>query len=65
MTWLNRISSFIARYKGLPVFVAVALVLLNFVLQFWDLGWVTDLNVFLHLGVAVGLIGLLLGEALG
>lgn len=65
MIWLNRISSFIARYKGLPVFLAVGLVLLNFVLQFWDLGWVTDLNVFLHLGVIVGLVGLLLGEALG
>jgi hypothetical protein len=63
--WLNRISSFIARYKGLPVFIAVALVALNFALQFFNLGWVTDYDVFLHLGVIVGLVGLLLGEALG
>jgi hypothetical protein len=63
--WLDRLSAFIARYKGLPTMLAVVLVLLNWLLQFFDLGWLTDTNLLLHLGIVVGLIGLLLAEALG
>jgi uncharacterized membrane protein YjjP (DUF1212 family) len=62
---LDRISSFISRYKGLPTMIAVALVALNFILQFFNLGWLSTSNVFLHLGIIVGLIGFLLAEALG
>lgn len=65
MIWLNRLSAFIARYRGLPVFIAVVLIAANFVLQFFDLGWVADSNLLLHVGVIIGLIGLLLAEALG
>jgi hypothetical protein len=63
--WLDRISAFIARYKGLPAMLAVLLVALNFALQFFDLGWLTSSNLLLHLGIVVGLLGLLLAEALG
>ena len=63
--WLDRLSAFIARYKGLPTMLAVLLVLLNFVLQFLNLGWLSDSNLLLHLGIVVGLIGVLLAEALG
>jgi hypothetical protein len=63
--WLDRLSAFIARYKGLPTMLAVVLVLLNLLLQFFDLGWLTDSNLLLHLGIVIGLIGLLLAEALG
>jgi hypothetical protein len=63
--WLDRISAFIARYKGLPTMVAVVLVVLNFLLQFANLGWLSESNLLLHLGIVVGLIGLLLAEALG
>lgn len=63
--WLDRLSAFIARYKGLPTMLAVALVVLNFVLQFFNLGWLSSSNLLLHLGIVVGLIGLLLAEALG
>ena len=63
--WLDRLSAFIARYKGLPTMVAVLLVILNFVLQFFDLGWLSSSNLLLHLGIVVGLIGVLLAEALG
>lgn len=63
--WLDRLSAFIARYKGLPTMLAVLLVALNFVVQFLDLGWVSASNLLLHLGIVVGLLGLLLAEALG
>jgi hypothetical protein len=63
--WLDRLSAFIARYKGLPTMLAVLLVALNFLLQFLDLGWLSSSNLLLHLGIVIGLIGLLLAEALG
>jgi len=63
--WLDRLSAFIARYKGLPTMLAVALVIVNFVLQFLDLGWWSTSNFLLHVGIVIGLIGLLLAEALG
>jgi hypothetical protein len=63
--WLDRLSDFIARYKGLPTMLAVLLVIVNFALQFLDLGWLSSSNLLLHLGIVVGLIGLLLAEALG
>ena len=65
MLWLNRFSSFISRYKGLPTMIAVALIALNFILQFFNFGWLSTSNLFLHLGIIVGLVGLLLAEALG
>lgn len=63
--WLTRVSAFFARYKGLLVLVAIALVIVNFILQFLNLGWLSSSHLFLHLGVIVGLLGLLLAEALG
>jgi hypothetical protein len=66
---LKRISDFLARLPGLPVFVGVLLVILNFVLRLlpdtWPVvGWLTHTDLFLHVGVIVGLIGVLLGDAL-
>lgn len=63
--WLTKLSAFIARYKGLPIMIAVGLIALNFILQIVRLGWLSDSNLFLHLGIVVGLIGVLLAEALG
>lgn len=63
--WLDRLSAFIARYKGLPTMLAVVLVLVNFLLQFTNLGWLSESNLLLHLGIVIGLIGLLMAEALG
>ena len=63
--WLDRLSAFIARYKGLPTMLAGLLVVLNFVVQFLPLGWLSSSNLLLHLGIVVGLTGLLLAEALG
>lgn len=66
---LKRISDFLARVPGLPVFVGVLFVIFNFVLRLlpdtWPVvGWLTHTDFFLHLGVIVGLVGVLLGDAL-
>jgi hypothetical protein len=66
--FLRRASDFLARFPGLPVLIAVALILLNFVLQLlpaWPvIGWLADTHFWLHLGLVLGLLGILLGDAL-
>ena len=67
----------LARLRGLPVLIGVALVVLNFVVQLvaYALGAgsqepgfllfvFTDGNLLLHLGVIVGLLGVLIGDIL-
>jgi len=65
---LKRVSEFLARLPGLPVLVAVGLVALNFVLQLlpdWPVvDWLAHKHLFLHLGVILGFLGVLLGEVL-
>jgi hypothetical protein len=66
--WLKRISEFLARMPGVPILVAVGLVVLNFALQLvpdWPVvGWLAHTHLFLHVGVVLGLLGVLLGDAL-
>jgi len=64
---LNRFIGFlsdqIARRRGLPVLLGVFLVILNFSFQFIPgLRVLTTGNLLLHLGVIVGLLGILLGD---
>ncbi len=66
--WLKKSSDYLARNKGLPVVIGVGLVLLNFLLQLlpaWPvIGWLAEVNFFLHLGIVIGLLGILVGDAL-
>jgi hypothetical protein len=65
---IDRISEYLAHNKAMPVFLGVLLVILNYVLQFFVrvpvVGFIGNTNLLLHLGVIVGLIGILLGDAL-
>ena len=65
---MNQISEYLARNKALPVFIGVGLIVLNYVLQFLVhvpvIGFIATTNLFLHLGIIVGLLGILLGDAL-
>jgi hypothetical protein len=66
--WLKRISEFLARMPGVPILVAVGLVVLNFALQLvpdWPvISFLARTHLFLHVGVILGLLGILLGDAL-
>jgi hypothetical protein len=65
--WLDRISDYIAAHRGVPILLAVGLVVLNYILRMipgTQLGFVESTDLFLHLAVVVGLLGVLLGEAL-
>ena len=66
---LKQISDFLARMPGLPVLVAVVLVILNFLIRLlpasWPvIGWLAGVDLLLHMGVVLGLMGILLGDAL-
>ena len=62
---LDLLSDFIARRKGLLPAVGILLILGNFVIQFipW-FGWLSESNLFLHLGIVLAILGFLLAWAL-
>ena len=69
---LDRLSHLLAHNKGLLVFLGVGLAALNLVLSLLirsESGagfgmWLARTDVLLHLGVIVGLLGILIGDAL-
>jgi hypothetical protein len=65
---LDRISGLLSQVRGLPVLLAIGMVLLNFLFQFINVPVIivlAETNLFLHLAVIVGLTGVLLADALG
>ena len=63
---LDRLSGFLAPRRGLPTLIGIGLVILNYLLQFIPgLEGFARTNTLLHLGVVIGLLGLLLVQALG
>lgn len=63
---LDRISDYIAAHRGVPILICVPLVIFNYILRAipgTQLGFVETTDLFLHLAVLLGLIGVLLGEA--
>jgi hypothetical protein len=62
---LDKMSNFLAHRKGLLPFFGLLLIIINFALQFTPgLGWVAQSNLFLHLGLIVAILGLMLAWAL-
>jgi len=65
---LKRTGDFVARMPGLPIVIAVGLVVINFLLQLlpaWPIvGWLAHTHLFLHIGLILGFVGILLGDAL-
>ena len=69
---IDTLSDFIAHNKGLPVFIGIGLCIVGLILicipglRNGDgfVGWMVNSDLLLYLGVIVGLIGILLGDAL-
>lgn len=62
---LDRVSEFLAHRKGLLPILGVILILVNFVLQFAPgIGWIAQSNLFLHLGIVISILGILIAWAL-
>lgn len=61
---LDKISAYLAARKGLLPLIGIGLVALNFVFRLAPLGWVTRTDLFLHLGIILAVLGLMLAWAL-
>jgi hypothetical protein len=69
---LDQLSNLLVHNKGMLVFVGAGLVALNLILRLVigfesEAGfgsWLVRTDVLLHLGVIVGLVGILIGDAL-
>ena len=62
---MQKLADFLERVKGLPILIGIILVILNFIVQYIPgLAFLSDSNLLLHLGVVVGLLGVLLAEAI-
>ena len=69
---LDHLSNYIAHHKGMPVLIGAGLALVGLVLNvipglgdsagFW--GWLVRHDLLLYVGVVVGLLGTVLGDAL-
>ncbi|MEK6574937.1 MAG: hypothetical protein AABZ58_11585 [Chloroflexota bacterium] len=63
---LDRLSEFLSKRRGLPTMIAILLVVINLILQFIPgIEWLARTNILLHIGVIVGLLGILLSAAVG
>lgn len=62
--FLDWISEYLAARKGLLPILGMLLVAVNFILQLFSQGWVAESNLFLHLGVILAILGILLAWAL-
>lgn len=63
-TLLDRFSEFFAHRKGLLPLIGIALVVVNFALQLFPAGWLSQTNCFMHLGIVAAIFGLMLARAL-
>ena len=62
---MQKLADFLERVKGLPILIGILLVVLNFIVEYIpSLAFLGDNNLLLHLGVVVGLLGVLLAEAI-
>jgi len=63
--FLDWISEFLAHRKGLLLLISIILIIINFIFQLIPgMGWLAGSNLFLHLGVILGLVGVMVAWAL-
>ena len=62
--FLDNLSEFLAHRKGLLPLLGILMVITNAILQFFVTGWLVETDILLHLGVVLGIFGVLLGRAL-
>lgn len=62
---IDKMSHFFGKYPGLLPIVGLLLIILNLLLQPFQDVWIVESNLFLHIGLIVSLIGILLIKPLG
>jgi hypothetical protein len=62
--FLDNLSNFFAHRKGLLIIVGILLITINLVITIFSSGWLANNAFFLHVGLIIALIGILLSWAL-
>jgi membrane-bound ClpP family serine protease len=63
--FLDWLSEYLAHRKGLLPLIGIALIVLNLLLQFvLPPGWLVSSNLFLHVGLILAILGLMIAWAL-
>jgi hypothetical protein len=63
--FLDQLSNYLAHRKGLLPMAGVLMVGINFIFQLIPgMGWLASSNLFLHLGVILSIVGMMLAWAL-
>ena len=63
-TLVDKVSIFLAPRKGLLPILGIIFIIINLIFQFFPLGWLRDSNLFLHLGVIIAILGVMLSWVL-
>ncbi len=61
---LDWASDFFAARKGLLPLIGIGMIGLNFLIQLISSGWFAETDFFLHLGVIISILGLMIARAL-
>jgi hypothetical protein len=61
---LSKLSGYFSNRKGLLIFIAIFLVILNFIFGLVFTNWVAQSNLLLHVGIVIGFMGILVAWAL-
>ena len=62
---LDRLSEYLAHRKGLLPLIGLVFIVINLILQFaLPPDWLRDSNLFLHIGLIISILGLMLAWAL-
>ena len=62
--FLDRLSEYLAHRKGLLPITGIVLILINFILRLVPIPWLTQTDIFLHLGIIVAILGFMLAWVL-
>jgi hypothetical protein len=57
---VDQISNYLAPRKGLLPLIGIGFIILNLIFQIAPLGWVSTSQLFMHIGLIIAIIGLML-----
>jgi hypothetical protein len=65
--FVDNVADFLAKWPGLLPLTGLGLIVINFALQIYPGSgyWIVDANLFLHSGLVMAILGLLLFRPLG
>ena len=65
--FVDKAADFLAKWPGLLPLIGLGLIVINFVLQIYPGSsyWIVDANLFLHVGLVITILGILLFRPLG